>query len=39
MKIPHIQEGYEIKYTIEKTPENLSTSVMKQEPDIAIVTI
>lgn len=33
----HIQEGYEIKYTIEKTPENLSTSVMKQEPDIAIV--
>lgn len=32
-----IKEGYDIKYTIEKTPEALSTSVMKEDVDIAIV--
>lgn len=32
-----IKEGYDITYTIEKTPEALSTSVMKEEVDIAIV--
>ncbi|MEG1312259.1 MAG: MqnA/MqnD/SBP family protein [Romboutsia sp.] len=32
-----IKEGYDIKYTIEKTPEALSTSVMKEDADIAIV--
>ncbi|HSQ88292.1 ABC transporter substrate-binding protein [Romboutsia sp.] len=32
-----IKEGYNIIYTIEKTPETLSTVVMKEEADIAIV--
>ncbi|WP_042277849.1 ABC transporter substrate-binding protein [[Clostridium] dakarense] len=32
-----IKEGYDTKYTIEKTPESLSTSVMKEDVDIAIV--
>lgn len=32
-----IKEGYDIKYTIERTPEALSTSVMKEDVDIAIV--
>lgn len=32
-----IKEGYNITYTIEKTPENLSTTVMKEDADIAIV--
>jgi NitT/TauT family transport system substrate-binding protein len=32
-----IKEGYEVTYTVESTTENLSTAVMKQEPDIAIV--
>ncbi|MGL6105722.1 ABC transporter substrate-binding protein [Romboutsia sp.] len=34
---PQIKNGYNLTYTIEKTPETLSTTVMKQEPDIAIV--
>ncbi len=34
---PEISKAYEVKYSIEKTPETLSTSVMKEEPDIAIV--
>jgi NitT/TauT family transport system substrate-binding protein len=34
---PQIKEGYNITYTIEKTPENLSTTVMKEDVDIAIV--
>lgn len=33
----NILDGYNITYSVEKTPENLSTTVMKQEPDIAIV--
>lgn len=32
-----IKEGYNINYSIEKTPETLSTSIMKEEADIAIV--
>lgn len=32
-----IKEGYELTYNIEATSETLSTTVMKQEPDIAIV--
>ncbi|MEF9990683.1 MAG: MqnA/MqnD/SBP family protein [Romboutsia sp.] len=32
-----VKEGYDIDYTVEKTPETLSTAVMKEEPDIAIV--
>ena len=32
-----IKEGYDVKYSIEKTPENLSTAIMKEEADIAIV--
>lgn len=34
---PKIKDGYNVSYTIEKTPETLSTSIMKGEPDIAIV--
>lgn len=34
---PQIKEGYNITYIIEKTPETLSTDVMKEEADIAIV--
>lgn len=34
---PQISEGYNITYTVEKTPETLSTTVMKQEADIVIV--
>lgn len=34
---PKIMEEYEVKYSIEKTAETLSTSVMKEVPDIAIV--
>lgn len=34
---PEIKENYTVKYSIEKTPETLSTTVMKGEPDIAIV--
>lgn len=33
---PEIKVNYEIEYTIEKTAETLSTTVMKEEPDIAI---
>ena len=33
----NIKDGYKITYNVEKTSENLSTTVMKQEPDIAIV--
>ena len=32
-----ILEGYNVDYTIEKSTETLTTSVMKGEPDIAIV--
>lgn len=32
-----IKEGYDITYTIEKTPKELSKSVMKEDVDIAIV--
>lgn len=34
---PSIDKNYKVEYAIEKTPETLSTTVMKQEPDIAIV--
>ena len=34
---PQINQNYEVNYTIEKTSETLSTSVMKEVPDIAIV--
>ena len=34
---PEVKAGYNINYTIEKNSEGLSTSVMKSEPDIAIV--
>lgn len=34
---PEIKNGYNINYNIEKTPDTLSTAVMKQEADIAIV--
>lgn len=34
---PEIKEGYETEYSIEKTPEAISTRVMKKEVDIAIV--
>lgn len=34
---PEIESGYEINYTIEQSSESLVTSVMKGEPDIAIV--
>lgn len=32
-----IKEGYNVNYFIEKTPETLSTSIMKEEADIAVV--
>lgn len=32
-----IKDGYNLDYTVEATSETLSTTVMKQEPDIAIV--
>lgn len=32
-----IKDGYNVEYTVEATSETLSTTVMKQEPDIAIV--
>jgi NitT/TauT family transport system substrate-binding protein len=32
-----IKEGYSVNYSIEKTPDTISTTVMKQEADIAIV--
>ena len=34
---PEVKDGYNINYTIEKSSESLVTSVMKSEPDIAIV--
>ena len=34
---PEVKAGYNINYTIEKSSESLVTSVMKSEPDIAIV--
>ncbi|MCE5220329.1 MAG: ABC transporter substrate-binding protein [Clostridium sp.] len=34
---PEVKAGYNINYTIEKNSESLGTSVMKNEPDIAIV--
>lgn len=34
---PVIEKGYNVTYSIEKTSENIVTSVMKGEPDIAIV--
>lgn len=34
---PEIKKGYNVKYNIEKTSDNVVTSVMKGEPDIAIV--
>lgn len=32
-----VKEGYNIEYNIQSTPETLSTSIMKEEADIAIV--
>lgn len=34
---PEIKKGYSVNYTIEQNSDSLSTSVMKGEPDIAIV--
>lgn len=34
---PEITKGYNVSYSIEKTPENIVTSVLKGEADIAIV--
>lgn len=34
---PEVKAGYNINYTIEKNSDSLVTSVMKSEPDIAIV--
>ncbi|MDO5518770.1 MAG: ABC transporter substrate-binding protein, partial [Clostridium sp.] len=34
---PDIKDGYKISYTIEQSPESLTTSVMKGEPDVVIV--
>lgn len=34
---PKIMDGYNVNYSIEKTPDNVSTSVMKGDADIAIV--
>lgn len=33
----NIKDGYNVNYNIEKTPDNLSTTVMKEEADIAVV--
>ena len=34
---PEVKKGYTVNYTIEQSSETLVTSVMKSEPDIAIV--
>lgn len=34
---PEVKKGYNINYTIEKTSENIVTSVLKGEADIAVV--
>jgi NitT/TauT family transport system substrate-binding protein len=34
---PEVKEGYNINYTIEQSSDSLVTSVMKSEPDVAIV--
>ncbi|AVK50065.1 ABC transporter substrate-binding protein [Clostridium sp. MF28] len=34
---PEIKSGYDVNYTIEQNSDSLVTSVMKSEPDIAIV--
>lgn len=34
---PEIKVGYNVNYTIEKSSDSLVTSVMKSEPDIAVV--
>ena len=34
---PEVMKGYNINYTIEKTSENIVTSVLKGEADIAVV--
>ncbi|MDR3596913.1 ABC transporter substrate-binding protein [Clostridium sp.] len=34
---PEIKSGYDINYTIEQSSDSLVTSVMKSEPDVAIV--
>lgn len=34
---PEIKKGYNINYSIEQSSENITTSVMKSEPDIVIV--
>lgn len=34
---PEVKKGYNINYTIEQSSENIVTSIMKSEPDIAIV--
>ncbi|CEQ19599.1 ABC transporter substrate-binding protein [Paraclostridium sordellii] len=36
-KNKNIKDGYNVNYNIEKTPDNLSTTVMKGEADIAVV--
>lgn len=36
-KNPEVKEGYEVKYTLEATSDTLSTDVMKENLDIAIV--
>ena len=33
----NIKDGYNVNYNIEKTPDNLATTVMKGEADIAVV--
>lgn len=33
----NIKDGYNVNYNIEKTPDNLSTTVMKGDADIAVV--
>ncbi|NFN19306.1 ABC transporter substrate-binding protein [Clostridium botulinum] len=34
---PEFQKGYNVNYNIEKVPDNVATSIMKSEADIAIV--
>ncbi|MBN1042698.1 ABC transporter substrate-binding protein [Clostridium botulinum] len=34
---PEFQKGYNVNYNIEKVPDNIATSIMKSEADIAIV--
>ena len=34
---PEVMKGYKIEYSVEATSDSLSTTVMKQEPDIAVV--